>query len=337
MLSNMLRDHPHILSLSEFFSMVTDYWARIPETFSSEPIDGQRLWAMVADIPPRINLGLRYGFSPETLYPCDAPTARFTALTGVPAILHTTLPHLSDDPDAIFDALGAEVNQWPAAPLGEQYARLFGWLETRFGKRLWVERSGTTFGMIGQILATFPEARLVHIVRDGRDVAISMQQHMGFRFGMAVFTLDQYLGVDPLESADRTHIDRVPPELRCFLPENFDVEALRKFQVPLALCGDFWSQQIVDGLEFLSPLPAERLLTLRYEDFFTAPGRQIDALAAFLGDEFIDDDWSARCAATVRPPRSSWHDLPEEDAARLTGACMPGFESLRPAGVFYEV
>lgn len=84
-------------------------------------------------------------------------------------------------------------------------------------------------------------------------------------------------------------------------------------------------------------VPSDRLLTLRYEDFFTEPKRQLDALAAFLGEEFIDEDWSGRCAATVRPPRSTWRDLPAEEARAVAEACRPGFELLRAAGVHYDV
>ena len=43
------------------------------------------------------------------------------------------------------------------------------------------------------------------------------------------------------------------------------------------------------------------------------------------------------CAATVRPLRSTWRDLPEETARALTEACRPGFERLCAAGVHYDV
>jgi hypothetical protein len=98
-------------------------------------------------------------------------------------------------------------------------------------------------------------------------------------------------------------------------------------------CGAFWSQLIARDAQVLGPLPADRHLTLRYEDFFVDPKHQFDTLAALLGNDYIDEDWSTRCAATVRPPRSTWRDLPEDEARALTEACRPGFELLRQAGV----
>lgn len=341
MLSNMLREHPHVLSLSEFFIMVTDGALSseiVSEAFSSEPIDGRRFWAAVAGKTSVYSFGLRHGITaPEWLYPCDAPGARFSRQTGVPAILLTTLPHLTKDHDALFDVLQAEVTSWPPATVGKHYRRLFEWLAHHFGKRLWIERSGGGLNLVNLLLPVFPEARFIHVVRDGRDAALSMQEHLAFRLYLIVRSLTELLGADPLQSSDRTHFDRLPPELRSFLPEDFNVDAFRAFRVPLSLCADLWSQQIVNTLPELLALPADRLLTLRYEDFFIDAKAQLDRLAAFLGDDFIDGDWSTRCAATVRKPRSTWRDLPEEEAHALTEACRPGCELLREAGVHYDV
>lgn len=175
------------------------------------------------------------------------------------------------------------------------------------------------------------------MVRDGRDTALSMKAYVAFRLLAVMGSLGDALGVNPLTSPDRSHIDRVPAELRPFLPEHFDVDAFKAFRPPLSICGGFWAQNIASGLAVFSELPDDRLLTLRYEDFFTDPNRQLDRLAVFLGPKFIDEDWSARCAATVRPPRWTWRDLPDDEASALTEACRPGFDLLATQGVEYEV
>jgi putative sulfotransferase len=336
MLSNMLRQHPRVLSLSEFFGFVTE--GRVTEPFAREPIDGRKFWEIVADISSLARFCSQHRIVvPEAIYPRGSPAARYSFETGVPGILVTTLPHLTDDHDHLFDQLRDEVSTWPIAAIGEHYRHLFKWLTDHFDKRLWVERSGTSLLLTEHLLSTFPEARFIHITRDGRDAAISMHQHLGLRLVVGMNSVRQYLGVDPLESSDRANLDRVPEELRPFLPEWFDANALGAFQLPLPLCGDFWSQQISTGMKALAALPADRLLTLRYEDFFIDPRRQLDDFTAFLGEEFVDIEWSAHGAATVRVPRSTWRDLPEEDAHALTEACRPGFELLREAGVEYSL
>jgi hypothetical protein len=123
--------------------------------------------------------------------------------------------------------------------------------------------------MVKALLETFPDARFVHVVRDGRDAAISMEKHLGFRAA-----------------------------LRPFLPEQFELDALRAYRVPLPLFAEFyWVRLIENGLKVISALPDGRVLTLRYEDFFIDPKRQLDTLTAFLGDDFIDG--SANVAPTL--------------------------------------
>jgi putative sulfotransferase len=337
MLSNMVREHPKILSISEFFSFVGDGF-HCPQAFSGQPMDGRCFWEIVSGVGPLSSLNLRYRIPmDERLYPCDDPNARFSWETGVPAILQTCLPHLTKDHDALFDLLHDEVIEWPLASVGEHYGHLFGWLAAHFGKQLWIERSGGGLAMMKQFLIMFPDARFAHVVRDGRDVVLSMQKHMAFRVHLAIAALGQVLGVDPLHSSDRSQIDRVPAELRPFLPETFNGAALRTYDIPLELCAGLWTDWIARGQEALNLLPADRLLTLRYEDFLTDPKAQLDALTAFLGEEFVDEDWSTSCAATVRQPRSTWRDLPMDEARTLTEASRPGFELLREAGVEYEV
>lgn len=307
------------------------------EPFSTELMDGKRFWSILSAAPRYFSFMLRHGLNfPELLYPTDNPTARFSSQTGVPGILLTTLPHLTEDHDALFDALAEEVCRSPQMTIGVHYRRLFDRLAEHFGKRQWVERSGALL-WVDDLQSLFPDARFVHIVRDGRDVALSMQEHNSYRLGLAWQKIEASLGVHPFCDPDRTHLDRLPTELRPFLPERFDRDAFQAFRMPLAACGAYWGFQLDGGLKHFSALPSDRLLNLRYEDFFTDAKRQLDTLAGFMGDEFIDEDWSAHCAATVRPPRSTWRDLPDEDAQVLTEACRPGFEQLRAAGLVYEI
>lgn len=336
MLSNMLREHPQVLNLSEFFSFITDFGG-VREALSSDPMTGAEFCAIIAARSSRKTFALEHRITePEVLYPYDAPTARFSAQTGIPAILLTTLPHITDDHDSLFSVLCDEVSTWPEAVPGEHYKRLFGWLAAHFDKLLWVERSGASLGLVEQLLTMFPDARFVHVVRDGRDAVLSMQEHFGFRLGFVLGLIGQFLGVNPLDNPDRTNIDNVPAELRPFLPETFDADAFQAFRVPLPLLATFWTQQIDTGLKALQMVDDSHRMTLRYEDFFANPKQQLDNLAAFLGDTFIDDDWTTRCASTVRPPRSSWRDLPEDETRALTEACRPGFKLLRNEGVEYD-
>jgi putative sulfotransferase len=336
MLSNMLREHPKVLSLSEFFGFIDDPSEPL-NLCSSNRLDGNQFWAIISATNPFSDFAYRHGIPcSELLYTPGSENARFSAQTGVPGILVTALPHLTDDPDIVFDALGKEVATWQVAEIGSQFKRLFAWLMTHFGKEQWVERTGTSMMRASRLLTLFPDARFIHLARDGRDTVLSMREHNLFRVGYLLVTLKSILGYYPIATTDPVDMDRVPEELRRFLPEKFDLASFLSLRAPLPFYVDNWQQQIASGRDALEQLPPERLLTLRYEDFLVYPKRQLDLLADFMGKDIIDEEWSTRCAATVRPPRSTWRDLPMDEARALTKACGPGFEMLREAGVEYE-
>ncbi len=328
MLSDLLRDHAHVLSISEFFSFTTDLGGRIATGFSPDPIDAAAFWCIVAGAHPKQSTMLRHGVAmPEVLYRPNA-TTRFCAATGVPAILQATLPHLDADADRLFGEVEAFVATLPVAPVSTHYGRLFAWLTARFGKRTWVERSGGSLRVVHRLVEAFPDARFLHLVRDGRACARSMSRHLGFRMALVAMQLAEILGVDPYESDDRTWISDVPDELLPLLPESFDGEAFRKHRVPLPLFGHYWSGEVVQGLRELAVVPRDRVLTMRYEDFLAGPRAAIARVADFLGPQCVDAGWVDRVAVRVREPSPPVADGSDADLRALADACAPGFAAL---------
>jgi hypothetical protein len=325
MLSAMLRDHPHLLSLSEVLSFATDLGGRIAEAFPDGPVDAARFWAAVAGVHPKQATLLRHGVGmDEVLY----RPGRFPLERGVPALLQTALPHLTDDPDRLYDEVADFVGGRPTPTAPEHYRALFGWIARRLDKRGWVERSGGSLRIVARLARAFPDARFVHLVRDGRDCALSMRRHPGFRMALIAAQLTEILGVDPYESPDRTHEPDLPDALVPFLPERFDRDAFVRYRAPAALCGHYWSGEILAGVEELGALDPDRLLVLRYEDFLVDPAAPLAQLVDFLGPALADDRWAGRVAGAVRRPRSSRDDLDPVDLGELTDACRPGFAAL---------
>lgn len=336
LLSQMLRVHPQVASISELFSFVTDLGGWIARAFPDRPIDGAQFWQVVAGRHPRQNLLLRHGLRmPEVLYP--PADRRDLVEAGVPALMLTTLPHLEDPPEPLFEALAAAMTSRPKAPVGDHYRALFGFLVARAAKQTWVERSGGTLRIVHRLLATFPEARVVHVVRDGRNTAISMSRHVGFRMALIGFQLLELLGVDPFEDDDRSEIDDLPDELAALLPENFDARAFWAYDISPSLCGHYWSGEIRDGVRVLAELPAERIMTLRYEDLLARPHDTIRRLGERLGSGQPDPAWVERAAAMVGRGSSDFRGLPERERVELERACRPGFEALAAQGIDYPV
>jgi putative sulfotransferase len=332
MLSNMLRLHPDVLSLSEFMVAITDFGGRISQAFPGTPIDAQELWAILSGCHPRQTTMVRYGCEvEEMIYPLQ-PGSRFNRATGVPAVMFAALPHLTEDPDGLFEELRGFVMTLDAAMPVIQYQRVFDWLRRNLGKRVWVERSGGSLRGADRLAEAFPTARFIHMVRDGRDCAMSMSRHLAFRLHVVSTIQSAALGCDPFECTDRRRAWMLPRKLRKLLPEHFDAQTLRNLDLPPALFGWHWSGEIRRGGAALAALPRERVLTVHFEDVLQEPMRWLRRMIEFIDPSLVDQQWVRDAASLAGSPRSSWHDLPAVERALLEGSCIPGQRALRKMG-----
>lgn len=320
-LSNMFRLNPEILSLSEFLAML------LPDPLPLAELGPAAYWRLLTEPWPFFRHAYRLGVRvPEFLY-LPGPGSRFTAASGIPPILITALPHLSDDPEGLYDEVEAFVAGLTPAPAPAQHVRLFGWLRDRLGARVWVERSGSSLLYLRQLAGLFPDAKFVHLYRDGRECAYSMSRNAGYRLGAVAMMLQSRLGISPYLGGDKPP-DQVPPDLRPFMPETFDHEAFERFEVPVAELGQFWSDMIMPALDVLASLPPERVLQLSYEDVVAEPRQALLRLARFAGLPHADGGWLDRAARLVEPRAPRWLALPEEQVHELARVCEPAMRRL---------
>jgi sulfotransferase family protein len=321
MLSNMIRLNPDVLSLSEFLSLL------MPDPLPAGEMDAAAYWRLLSEpwtfFRHAYRLGLRV---PEFLYR-PGPGSRFTPAAGIPPILVTALPHLSDDPEVLYDDVKAFVAGLTPASAAVQHRRLFGWLCGRVGARAWVERSGSSLMYAGALAGAFPNARFVHLYRDGRECAYSFSRHPLYRLGAVEMMLYSRLGTS-VYLADTEPPARVPPDLGPFLPETFDRVAFERFEVPVTQTGQFWSDMVMSGLDVLAGLPPDRVLELSYEDLVAEPRQELLRLAHFADLPDADPRWLDRAMRLVTPRPSRWTDLPPEQIKELTRVCEPAMRRL---------
>ncbi len=321
LLSHMLREHSTLLSLSEVIVALS------PDAFPRGDVSAGELWAMLTRPRVKTTLMLRHGLEvDEFLYPFDGG-GRFDRSTGVPPLSLTALPFVSNDPDGLLDALEVFVASLDAAPIGHQYALVFGWLARHLGRERWVERSGSSLRFVPRLIACFDDARFVHLHRDGRACAYSMSRHHNFRLGMIGAQQASLLGYDPYHTSARVAVAHLPEPLASLLPETFDVSVYDATTVPTSLFGKMWSAQISVGCGALATLEPGRVLTIAYEDLIARPRRELARVANFIGVA-ANDDWLERAAALCRPDSSGWRELPEDERLKLDRSCTLGMRLL---------
>lgn len=321
MLSNMVRRHPDMLSVSEFFSALSS------QAFRGGAMTGEAMFRRLNTLSPGGRALLGNGLIiDEFLYPLG-PGARY-APTEVPPILCTTLPHLTDEHEQVWDELAGALRSRGEGTPAAHYRFVFDWLAERFGKKVWLERSGASLLFVPTLARLFPDARFVHIYRDGRETALSMHRHHYFRLRVEAAEWLGRLGPDPFSPFNLPGTSPWMPFLEQLRFRFFDPERYRRTEIALAAFGRFWSRTIERGAEYLDALPRERVLSLRYESLLSSPKEELRRFIRFVGPEFENPAWLEEAAAMPRSKPPGWPKLPSQELSRLNEACAPGMAIL---------
>lgn len=127
---------------------------------------------------------------------------------------------------------------------------------------------------IEEISTIYPGAKVVHIVRDGRDVAVSAVHHMWNHSADAGGHLDS---VQAEELAKRDAYRKDPEAFRASGHSIFNEERLRKGFV------ESWRNMTASAVKDGPALLGENYTEVRYEDLLDRPDEEIGRVLRFLG------------------------------------------------------
>ena len=317
MLSDMVRLHPRLLSVSEFFSALAAGDVRDRQT------NGEGAFRRLDTTRPAARAFLSAGLEVDEYLYSLGPEARYTAET-VPPIMGTTLPHLSDDHEELWDELAPHLKARGYDSLLRHYRFVFEWLARRFGKQVWLERSGGSLLLVRTLARRFPDARFVHVFRDGRDTAMSMRGHHAFRAMVLAALATRRLGLDPFSAFNWPPTSPWMPMVARLQFRFFSAERYLDTRIGLPAFGWFWSCMIERGTGYLDELGPTRVLLVRFESMLESPREEISRFIEFVGPEFADAAWLKKASELPRPRPPSWTRLSPEEHATLSEACAPG-------------
>ncbi|MFI0716002.1 sulfotransferase [Streptomyces inhibens] len=321
-LSGIVNAHPDVLSLNELLSSVQS------RGFPEGLLDGGEFWRLLADPNPLFESMIRSGVPmPEFVY-TRRPGRFATQTTGIPALSLMVLPHLTDDPDGLFDELEKQVCRWPDRTAAGHYKALFDLLCVRFGRTAVVERSGYSTERVPLLRRVFPQARFVHLFRDGPDCALSMSRHTGYRLILLLREILARTGAERHGDLTQDQIRSLPPELASLLAERFDPALVLDRDLPLTRFGALWSELVARGVDHLSDVPAPMRTTLAYEDLLDEPRKELTRLADFIGVEPLPQWLDVGSARLDGSRRGTSRRLPTAELAALRECCAPGARAL---------
>lgn len=329
-LSLALRQHANMLSLSEYWMAVNS------QAFVPANCTGAQFFAMLTRPRPHMSRILTpasarkeflYSYSPGE----SGAAPRFTP-HNIPPIMYMFLPHLPEEPHRLLDALAAIIPTWPRATIEVHHRRLFGWLAARFGRAAWVERSGASLIYAASIIARFPEARFIHLYRDGPETALSIRDYPPLARLARIWKENRAIGIDlmrpPFRLGDSSLIAGMEKLFARFSARGSG----QKPPIPPALAGEFWAAMIHEGLSAMATLPPANLLSLSFEALTAAPVPHLRRVADFIlpQPEFsaANAAWAARSAANFAPPPLRAPGLAEAERQSLLAACASATAAL---------
>lgn len=306
LLGKMLGVHPEALIIPECLGAPDR-----TNAFNPGPITAAAFKQLLLSNIPVIDLAVHRGnITKEQQYEVGN-----AATFKIPAFLYITFPTLSNEPDALFAEMMALAETFPTQTMAEHYLAVFAWLQTKFGKSFWIERSGSSIEYMPELQRLFPSARYVHIHRDGPDAVLSMSNHFYFQMLVSFFA-------DP---PTREELEQTELAGRPVTADDPISRRLGAGRPSLTQFAAYWNYQLEMGYSAFAKLGAAQYLDVRFEDLLADPTKELTRIADFF-ELPSSPGWIAQAAAMVNGEevRSNVAKLSAPDQRALIKACEPG-------------
>ncbi len=120
------------------------------------------------DAHPELALPPETHFIPQVIRACEEPDPHRAALEAMTT--HRRWPDFGLDAETLREHLAGHRSLTP----GDAMREFYGLYATKHGKSRWGDKSTNYIRKMKPIKRILPEARFVHLIRDGRDVALSL-------------------------------------------------------------------------------------------------------------------------------------------------------------------
>jgi glycosyltransferase involved in cell wall biosynthesis len=155
----------------------------------------------------------------------------------------------------------------------------------RSGKRIVGDKSPLHTDHVDEIFELYPQAKVIHVVRDGRDVAVSLMHHF---WNLSKDTHEE--GIYDLEPEELAKRDAYREDPEAFVASGSSIFAEERLRQMAAR----WTRRTSKASREGSRLFGDNFLQLRYEDLLMRPEEIMQPVFALLGAR-ADEDTVSRC------------------------------------------
>jgi hypothetical protein len=172
------------------------------------------------------------------------------------------------------------------------------------GKRIVGDKSPLHTDYVGEIFELYPEAKVIHVLRDGRDVAVSLMHHF---WNLAKDSHEEGIYyLEPEEMAKRDAYRQDPEGFLASGESIFVEERLRQIAAR-------WSRRVSKASREGTELFGSSFRQLRYEDLLQRPEENLKVMFELLGAR-ADEDFIRRCVEKHSFERMAGRPRGQEDS-----------------------
>jgi hypothetical protein len=176
---------------------------------------------------------------------------------------------------------------------------------TASGKRIVGDKTPfVTEECLREIKLIIPEAKVIHIIRDGRDIAVSAMHH---HWNHAI-DAGGHLNLKPEELAKRDAYRWNPEGFVASGESIFDEEMLRKG------FAESWSNMTTRAVDDGPAILGDNYIEVRYEDLLIQSIREVERLLDFLGAD-ANEETVKRCVEATSFERMARRKRGEEESS----------------------
>jgi hypothetical protein len=194
----------------------------------------------------------------------------------------------------------------------EAITSLFNYIAKLLNKAIAIEKTGGSLLYFDELTNIFNDSKIIFLVRDGRNVALSKSIHPGMIYGH--IKREELNGADALEIAKRASRSKYSDDWL--------------FPIQLSMTRR-WSEAVTHALNILENIPSQKYIIVKYERLISQPVQTLRSIIDFIYPDLVLTTVNfENLHNTIKASDTNYLRLSNYKSTKLTESAITGLQVL---------